>query len=93
MLERLVPFVGCDVHVKTTAARVTDSGVVLKDLNTEEETEVKADTVILAVGFTPDDSLFQQMQDADEIYAISDCRQCKNVHQAVWDAYEVANHI
>ena len=93
MLERLVPFVGCDVHVKTTAARVTDTGVVLKDLDTGEETEVKADTAILAVGFTPDDSLFQQMQDADELYAIGDCRQFKNVHQAVWDAYEVANHV
>lgn len=93
MLERLVPFVGCDVLVKTTAARVTEKGVVLKDLTTEQEHEIKADSVILAVGFKPDDSLFQQMQDADEIYAIGDCRQFKNVHQAVWDAYEVANHI
>lgn len=93
MLERLVPFVGCDVHVKTTAARVTETGVVLKSLETGEETEVRADTVVLAVGFRPDDDLYQQMQDADELYAIGDCRQFKNVHQAVWDAYEVANHI
>ncbi len=28
VLERLVPFVGCDVYVKTTAARVTETGVL-----------------------------------------------------------------
>lgn len=93
MLERLIPFVGCDVYVKTTASRVTENGVILKNLETNEETEINADTVILAVGFESDDSLFRQMQDADEIYAIGDCRQFKNVHQAVWDAYEVANHL
>jgi pyruvate/2-oxoglutarate dehydrogenase complex dihydrolipoamide dehydrogenase (E3) component len=57
------------------------------------EGRLDADTVILAVGFTPDAGLYHEMQDADEIYAIGDCRQFKNVHQAVWDAYEVANHL
>lgn len=33
------------------------------------------------------------MQDVPEIYAIGDCREFRNVHSAVWDAYEVANHI
>lgn len=93
MLEKLIPFHGCDVRVKTTAVKVTGEGVVLKDLETEAEAEVKADTVVLAVGFKEDAGLFDQMQDAAEIYAIGDCRQFKNVHQAVWDAYEVANHI
>ena len=93
MLERLIPFVGCDVYVKTTADRVTDTGIVLKSLESGEETEITADTVVLAIGFRPDNELFEAMQDADDIYAIGDCRQFKNVHQAVWDAYEVANHI
>lgn len=93
MLERMVPFVGCDVKVKTTAVKTTEKGLLLRDLETEKEEEVAADTVILAVGFQPDTWLFEEMQDADEIYAIGDCRQFKNVHQAVWDAYEVANHI
>lgn len=93
MLEKLIPFHGCDVRVKTTAVKVTGDSIVLKSLETEEESEIKADTVILAVGFKSDDSLFQQMQDAPEIYSIGDCRQFKNVHQAVWDAYEVANHL
>ena len=55
--------------------------------------EIPADTVILAVGFQPDAALLEEMRDAPELYAIGDCRQFKNVHQAVWDAFEVANHI
>lgn len=93
MLEKLIPFHGCDVRVKTAAVKVTDTGIILKALETNEESEVPTDTVILAVGFKEDKALFDQMQDADEIYAIGDCRQFKNVHQAVWDACEVANHL
>ena len=93
MLERLVPFHGTKVLCKTTAVKTVDGGLVVKNLDTNEEQTIPADTVILAVGFTPDDELYQAMQDAPEIYEIGDCRQFKNVHQAVWDAYEVANHI
>ena len=93
MLAGLVSFTGCDVRVNTTVAGVTATGAILKDMATGEETEIKADAVALAVGFTSQQSLFDEMQDADEIYAVGDCRQFKNVHQAIWDAYEVANHI
>ena len=94
MLERLIPFSGCDVMTRTTAVRVTDSGIILRNLDTDNETEIKADTVILAVGFKSDNSLYDEMlTEAGEIYSVGDCRQFKNVHQAIWDAYEVANHI
>ena len=33
------------------------------------------------------------MQECDEVYAIGDCKEFHNVHSAVWDAFEVANHI
>lgn len=93
MLERLVYYKGCSVHVKTTVARVTETGAMLKDLTTGKEEFLPADAVILAAGFDSDTRLFDEMRDAGEIYAVGDCRQFKNVHQAIWDAYEVANHI
>ena len=93
MLERLIPFHGCDIYTKTTAVKTVSGGLIVKSLEGGEEKTLKADTVILAVGFKSDDNLYQQMQDASELYAIGDCKQFKNVHQAVWDAYEVANHI
>ena len=93
MLECLIPFTGCDVRLHTTAVRTTETGLLLRDLKSGEENGIAADSVILAVGFVPNDRLFRELRDSDEIYALGDCRQFKNVHQAVWDAFEVANHI
>lgn len=93
MLERLVPFYGTDVRCRTTAVKVTENGLIIRDLDTGAEETIPADTVILAVGFTPDRELYNAMQECDEVYAIGDCKEFHNVHSAVWDAFEVANHI
>ena len=93
MLERLVPFYGTDVRCRTTAVKAAEDGLVIRNLDTGAEETIPADTVILAVGFTPDQELYNAMQECDEIYAIGDCKQFHNVHSAVWDAFEVANHI
>ena len=93
MLERLVPFYGTDVRCRTTAVKATEGGLVIRDLDTGAEETIPADTVILAVGFTPDRELYNAMQECDEVYAIGDCKEFHNVHSAVWDAFEVANHI
>ena len=93
MLERLVPFYGTDVRCRTTAVKATENGLVIRDLDTGAEESIPADTVILAVGFTPDRELYDAMQECDEVYAIGDCKEFHNVHSAVWDAFEVANHI
>ena len=93
MLERLVPFYGTDVRCRTTAVKTTEAGLIIRDLDTGAEETIPADTVILAVGFTPDRELYNAMQECDEVYAIGDCKEFHNVHSAVWDAFEVANHI
>ena len=93
MLERLVPFYGTDVRCRTTAVKATENGLVIRDLDTGAEESIPADTVILAIGFTPDRELYNAMQECDEVYAIGDCKEFHNVHSAVWDAFEVANHI
>ena len=93
MLANLIPFTGCEIRTKTTVVKTTAKGVVLRDVDSGAEEEIKASAIVLAVGFNSDNALYESMQDAEEIYAVGDCRQFKNVHQAIWDAYEVANHI
>ena len=93
MLAALVRFKGCGIRANTIAKQVTDSGVILHDQESGEDSELNADAVIVAAGFRSDASLYQAMQDVPELYAIGDCRECRNIHQAIWDAYEVANHI
>ena len=93
MLAAMVRFKGCGIRTNAIAKQVTGSGVVLHDQGTGEDSELKADAVIVAAGFRSDASLYHAMQDVPELYAIGDCRECRNIHQAIWDAYEVANHI
>ena len=93
MLAALVRFKGCAIRANTIAKQVTASGVILHDQANGGDSELKADAVIVAAGFRSDTALYQAMQDVPELYAIGDCRECHNIHQAIWDAYEVANHI
>ena len=81
MLERLVPFYGTDVRCRTTAVKATENGLVIRDLDTGAEESIPADTVILAVGFTPDRELYNAMQECDEVYAIGDCKEFHSVHR------------
>lgn len=92
MLERLIPYHG----VKTiTSARVTGyRGGILHASCGGEEWEIACDSVILAVGYQEEDSLYRQLEfDAPELYLLGDARKVSNIMYAIWDAFEVANHI
>ncbi|MFK4341820.1 MULTISPECIES: FAD-dependent oxidoreductase [unclassified Paenibacillus] len=93
MLRDLVAFK--DIHLLTNAKIVdaNDQEFVLKNKN-GEETILKADSAILAVGYTPQQSLYEDIQnDVSEAYLIGDAKQVQNIMYAVWDAYEVTRNI
>lgn len=92
MLEKLIPFKGIDV---VTSARVTS----FKDGKLTAETpdgikEIACDSVVLSVGYTPNTGLYEALEfDVPEIYLLGDAKKNANVMYAIWDAFEVANHI
>ena len=92
MLERLIPYHG----VKTiTSARVTGyrDGILHASCG-GEAWEIACDSVILAVGYQEEDSLYRQLEfDVPELYLLGDARKVSNIMYAIWDAFEVANHI
>ena len=92
MLERLVPFNGVEV---VTGAKVKSyqDGVLTAETD-EGEKKISCDSVILAVGYREEDSLYRQLEfDVPEIYLLGDARKVSNIMYAIWDAFEVANHI
>jgi len=97
MLERLVPFKG--TKLVTGACAVEYKGGALKVAAQEgqaapAETEIPADSVILAVGYAPENALYEELRyDEDEIWLLGDARRVANIMYAVWDAFEVANSI
>jgi 2-enoate reductase len=61
----------------------------------EGEITLAADTVIIAVGYKPNDSLYQSVKDALKVpvYNIGDSRNVHNIMYAIWDAYEIAREM
>ncbi len=92
MLERLIPFRGIQV---LTGARVKGYGGGQLQVETREGAkELVCDTVVLSVGFREENSLYQALEGkVDELYLLGDARKVANIMYAVWDAFEVANHI
>ncbi len=92
MLERLIPFNGIEV---VTSARVTGyrDGFLSATVNGEEK-KIPCDAVILSVGYRENNSLYQELEfEVPEIYQLGDAKKVANIMYAIWDAFEVANHM
>lgn len=92
MLERLIPFHG--IEVLTSAAVKSWNAGSLQVEAVGGSRELPSDTVILSVGFREEDSLYRALErTVPELYLLGDARKVSNIMYAVWDAFEVANHI
>lgn len=92
MLERLIPFNGietiCDARVKRFA-----DGKLTAETSTGEKV-IPAESVILSVGYSSVADLYEELQfEIPELYLLGDAKQVANIMYAIWDAFEVANHI
>lgn len=92
MLEALLPFNGVDI---VTGAKVTsfDNGKV--ELDTKDGAKsIECDSVILSVGYKEENTLYNKLQfEVPDIYLLGDAKKVSNIMYAIWDAFEVANHI
>lgn len=92
MLERLIPFNGIDVKINSKVKTYKDG---ILELETENGIEkIECDSVILSIGYKEENSLYNELEfEIPEIHLLGDARKVSNIMYAIWDAYEVANHI
>ena len=92
MLEALLPFNGIDI---ITNGKVSGYQNGILTVSMENETkEISCDSVILSVGYKEENALYEEVQfDIPEIYLLGDAKKVSNIMYAIWDAFEVANHI
>lgn len=92
MLERLVPFKGIEVQCGAMVKSYADG-----QLNVAidgAETQIPCDSVVLAVGYRENNSLYKELEfEVPEIYLLGDAKHVANIMYGIWDAFEVANHI
>lgn len=92
MLEELLSFHGvksiCNAAVKGFGA-----GEVTFEAAGEKR-KVSADSVILCVGYESAGELYRELEfEVADLYLLGDAGKVSNIMYAIWDAFEVANHI
>ncbi|MBU3111081.1 oxidoreductase [Clostridium lacusfryxellense] len=92
MLEKLIPYNGVEVLTSSKVVKATENGVLV-DTNGSRY-EILADTVVLAVGYSAEKSLYEEIKfEISELHLIGDARNVSNIMYAIWDAYEVASNL
>ena len=92
LLKLLVDF-NVSILAGSKVLKISDSGVVITDKSCKKKT-LQADSIILAVGFKPDDSLLKIVKNKiSETHAIGDCINPKDVSHAIRSAFRAARLI
>ena len=71
------------VLLETSVSAIKDDCVVVKDKD-GNKSEVKADSVILSVGYTPDPLATKG------VHVVGDCKKVGNLRTVIWQAWDVA---
>lgn len=92
MLKDLMAKHNVKIMTSTMLSGANNEGVIVsqgyKTLN------VPAETICIAVGYRPENTLYNQIKNIDaDIHIIGDAAKVANIMKAVWDAYEVARSI
>jgi 2-enoate reductase len=93
MLTALILYKG--VRTLTGSKATAYDGQTLTVYKTKDgKEEFPADTVVLAVGYTSINALYDTLKnEIPDIHLIGDARKVSNIMYAIWDAYELASHI
>ncbi len=92
MLEELIKYNNIEV-IANAKVKEYKGGKLLVDLE-NSTIEVPCDSVVLAVGYTEENSLYKEIEfEIPEAYLLGDARGVSNIMYGIWDAFEVASHI
>jgi 2-enoate reductase len=93
MLLDLLRFHRVEALTGTSLLEISPEGAVLRGKDTPRR-KLPADTVVLALGLTPEQDLYRSLQgQIPNLFLIGDSRSAQNIMNSVWDAYEVARMI
>ncbi len=92
MLEELLPFQGVNIICNAKVTGFKDGAVSYETAGKAEKLDT--DSVILSVGYRSADELYHELEfDVADLHLLGDAGKVSNIMYAIWDAFEVANHI
>ncbi|MDD3139472.1 MAG: FAD-dependent oxidoreductase, partial [Lachnospiraceae bacterium] len=92
MLKDLLVFNKVAVYCNASVKTIKDNSVSVETPNGDKE--IKADTVIIAVGYSSEKELYDTMIDSNILaYNVGDSRNVHNIMYAIWDANQIAREL
>jgi len=78
---------GIQLRTHTTVQEITDDGVVVEQKGVEQF--IPADTIVLAVGFSSNDTLAREVEGKGiALYTVGDCAQPRTIREAIAEGFD-----
>lgn len=82
---------GVSVLTNTSLVRISEHGAIVENRYQRFEAELKADTIILALGLKPEANILKALQGkVKELYSVGDCERPAKIIDAIWGAFDIA---
>lgn len=92
LLRDLLAFNKVKVMANTKIVSVSNDGATVVD--SKGEKTIKADSVILAVGYRSNHNLYDDIKfENTEIHIAGDCKKARNIRAAIWEGFEIGRTI
>lgn len=92
MLEDLLDYNNVNIQTNTMVVSANNSSVTVK--NAEGTHNISADTIISAIGYKENNSLYEELLEKDiPVYNIGDSQKVHNIMYAIWNSYELAKEL
>ncbi|MEG0250659.1 MAG: FAD-dependent oxidoreductase [Peptostreptococcus sp.] len=92
MLHALIPYKNVNTELLSKAKSFDGKNLTITTPGGEKT--IETDSVILAIGYNSNKDLYKEIEaEIPEIYELGDGKEVSNIMYAIWDSFEVANHI
>lgn len=92
MIEELLEHYHVNCILSSKLMEVNDTSILIEDSNGTRE--IPAQQVILALGYSPNDTLYEKIANkVTELYNVGDSKCPNNIMEGIWDAYNLCSHL
>jgi len=85
----LIKFNEIKINTGACVQKINEASLEFTNKNNEKEC-IEVDTVINAIGYLPEKQLYDKIRDLYlNVHLIGDASKVRNIHNAIWDGYEV----
>ncbi|MBQ7294754.1 MAG: FAD-dependent oxidoreductase [Clostridia bacterium] len=84
---------GADLRLSRKLLSIEDGAIVTENVKTKQKENIAADAVVLALGVRPENRLYEEIKDRNNVYIIGDANKVGRIAEATKDAFECVKNI